>query len=157
METNREVKIAIIVGAIMLTACLVFFIFTRSGVEVEDMNLKVYKLHQKENGEGNEYRQCKIPTDQLVPIYKQYKRAAKLTEKSQVTGQQINGDYKLISGDNFIALDEEGYNLIYRSDTSRLYSFNSIIYDLVVEACAEEESEKDKTEKEEKPKEEAKK
>ena len=60
METNREIKIAIIVGAIMLTLCLVIFIFTKSDVEVEDMNLKVYKLYQKEDGEGNEYRQCKI-------------------------------------------------------------------------------------------------
>lgn len=137
METNREIKIAIIVGAIMLTLCLVIFIFTKSDVEVEDMNLKVYKLYQKEDGEGNEYRQCKIPTDELMSIYKQYKRAVNLKEDKQITGQ-INGNYKLISGENYIAFDAEQFDYIYRSDTGRLYTFSSTIYDLVKEACNEE-------------------
>lgn len=139
METNREIKIAIIVGIIMLTVCLVVFIFSKSDVEVEDMNLQVYKLYEKEDGSGNEYRQCHIPTDELVSIYNQYKRAVNLKEDKQIKGQ-INGNYKLISGENFIAFDAEQYDYVYRSDTQQLYSFNSTIYDLVKEACNSDEA-----------------
>ena len=136
MESNKEVKIAIIVGIIMITICLVIFIFYRAEANVETLNLKVYKLYDIEGTEDeHEYRECSATADEIVMLSKEYKRTQNLTENKQVTGKQINGNYKVIYEDEYIAFDAEGINYIYRSDTERLYSFNSKIYDYVTEIC----------------------
>ena len=136
MEANKEVKIAIIVGILMITICLIIFIFYRAEANVETLNLKVYKLYDIEGTEDeHEYRECNTTADDIIMLSKEYKRSQNLTENKQVIGKQINGNYKVIYDDEYIAFDANGTNYIYRSDTERLYNFNSKIYDYVTEIC----------------------
>ena len=103
MESNKEVKIAIIVGIIMITICLVIFIFYRAEANVETLNLKVYKLYDIEGTEDeHEYRECSATADEIVMLSKEYKRTQNLTENKQVTGKQINGNYRLGNSEYFI-------------------------------------------------------
>lgn len=137
MEQNKELKIAIIVGIIMITICLLVFIFYKANTDVQNIDLKVYKLFEKEDASGeHEYRECRITTDELIDIKYEYNRATSLTESNRVIGEQIMGEYKIISGENYIAFDiDEEKKLIYRGDTKYLYYFEGSLYDYAVNAC----------------------
>lgn len=136
MQTNREIKIAIVVGAIMLTACLLVFIFIKSertsNGNVNQVDIKVYKV----NEEKKTYEPCHITTDTLIQINSEFKRASRLTDSKRVIGKSINGTYRIDSGDNFIAFDaKKDENYIYRNDTKYLYEFDTELYNIVVKAC----------------------
>lgn len=136
MNTNKEVKIAISAGIIMITICLLIFIFFKSETKVENLDLKVYKLYEKQNDNTkHEYRECKITTDDLIKISKEYKRVKGLSDNDQVIGKKIMGNYKIISGEDYIAFDAEKEDYVYRSDTKRLYTFNSTIYEYIKNIC----------------------
>ncbi len=133
MQTNKEIKIAIIVGVIMITACILAFIYFKSGDNnINQIDIKVYKVNEEEKV----YEQCQISTDTLIQINNEYKRISRLTDSSRVKGQSITGTYKVVSGDNFIAFDlNEDKNYIYRGDTQYLYEFDSDLYNIVASAC----------------------
>lgn len=132
MQTDKEIKIAIIVGAIMITACIVAYIFYKSETNVNEIDLKVYKVNEKEKV----YEECHITTDTQIQLNSEFKRATKLNESSRVIGKSITGTYKIVSNDNYIAFDnKENEYYIYRGDTKYLYEFNSTIYDLVETTC----------------------
>lgn len=136
MNTNKEVKVAIAVGVIMITACLLIFIFNSAENNVEEINLGVYKLYEIEGKEGeHEYRKCRITTDELIYINKEYKKAFKLNEDDRVIGKQITGNYKLLVGDDYIAFDADDNTYVYRSDTKYLYEFNSDVQEYVKKTC----------------------
>lgn len=137
MENNKEIKIAIIVGLIMVTCCIIAFIFYKASTRVENIDVKVYKSHVIDATENKrEYRECVITTDILLAINKEYKRAMRLNDDQRVIGKQINGTYKLISGDTYIAFDfDEDTPYVYRGDTKKMYYFKSDIYKQVAEVC----------------------
>lgn len=132
MQTNKELKIAAIVGIIMITICIVTIIFYKADKTNNEINIQVYKVNQEEKT----YEQCNIPTDTIIQINSEYRRASKLTENQRVIGKQITGLYKVVSGENYIAFDgEKDKYYIYRGDTKYLYEFDSTLYDLVKKAC----------------------
>ena len=132
MQTNKELKIAIIVGIIMVTICILVIIFYNADKTNNDINVQVYKV----NEESKTYEQCSVPTDLLIQINSEYRRATNLSDNYRVIGQRINGTYKILSGDNYIAFDgEKDKNYVYRGDTKHLYEFDSSVYSLVIEAC----------------------
>ena len=137
MENNKEIKIAIIVALIMITCCIIAFIFYKAATKTEKIDVKVYKSHIIEGTENKtEYRECVISTDILLAINREYKRAMRLSDDQRVIGEQITGTYKLISGDNYIAFDfNEDKPFVYRGDTKKMYYFTSNIYKQVAEAC----------------------
>lgn len=136
MIENREVKIAIIVGIIMITVCLLAFIFSKSNnTTPELLDIKVYKLFNKEGSEDeHEYRACKINVDDIKAIQSEYNKIMRLSESKKTKGQ-INGDYKIMVEDKYIAFDADESNNVYRGDTSALYNYNSTIYEYVKKVC----------------------
>ena len=102
---NKEVKIAIIVGVIMITICLVAFIINKNSNKVENINLEIYKSYQLDT--GTEYIRCNVTTDELIKINKEYKKAVKLKEENKLVGKQITGTYMVRDGNNFIAFDDD--------------------------------------------------
>ena len=133
MQTNKELKIAIIVGAIMITSCILAFMYFKSGDKnLNQIDIKVYKA----NDETQTYEPCSINPNLLIQLNSEFNRAYRLSENSRVVGKTITGRYRVSSGTNFIAFDEKGEeNYIYRGDTKYLYSFSSDIYELVATAC----------------------
>lgn len=136
MVENKEVKIAIIVGIVMLTICLLTFIFYKSSTSKPGtIDIKVYKLYDKEGTEDeHEYRECTLTTDDIVAINTEYRKASRLSENDQAKGQ-INGNYKIVSGSDYIAFDGDDSNLVYRGSSKRLYNFDSSIYEYVKKVC----------------------
>ena len=97
-----------------------------------EIDIQVYKVNEKEKI----YERCSVPTDFLIQINSEYKRAGRLPESKRVIGQKITGLYKIVSGNDYIAFDgEKDKNYIYRGDTKYLYEFDSTMYNLVIEAC----------------------
>jgi len=139
MIENKEVKIALIVGMIMVTVCLLAIIFNKANTTSnKSIDLKVYKLYDKEgNKEEHEYRACSISTDDLITINSEFKKAQNLSEEKRLRGKQINGNYKIIANDYYIAFDGEEDAYVYRSDTGALYTFESPLYDYVKKICGE--------------------
>lgn len=137
MENNNEVKIAIIVGAIMLTICLVVFIFNKAEKqEVTNLDIKVYKLYElNAEEEEYEYRECSVATDDLITINKEFKKIYNLSAEKKATGKTIKGNYKIISQNDFIAFDAGEENLVYRSDLPAIFQYDTSLYELVKNIC----------------------
>lgn len=138
MVENKEVKIAVIVGIIMITICLLVFIFYKSGnnkVKTNTIDIRIFKLYDKEGTENeHEYRECSVSTDDRITINTEYRKAIKLSDSNKTKGQ-IKGNYKIMSGNDFVAFDGDDSNLIYRSDSKGLYNFDSSIYEYVKKVC----------------------
>lgn len=132
---NKEVKIAIIVGVIMITICLVAFIINKNSNKVENINLEIYKSYQLDT--GTEYIRCNVTTDELIKINKEYKKAVKLKEETKLVGKQITGTYMVRDGNNFIAFDDDS-KLIYVSANGiqAIFEWNSSIYEIVSGTCS---------------------
>lgn len=139
MEENKEVKIAIIVGIIMITICIIMFITVKSKNKVNNIDVKVYKLYESTNDKGEteyQYRPCTINnTDTTIEIYKETAKALKLTEDSLIVGKQIKGEYKVEYNGKMIAFDISDDQLVYLNETQKLYKFNSDIYEKVKNVC----------------------
>jgi hypothetical protein len=137
MQTNKELKVAIIVGVIMVTICILAFIYVKSERTANTNNLnqidiKVYKVNEEEKS----YVPCHITTDNLIQINSEFNKAYRLKETSRVVGKSITGTYRVQSGEKWVAFDlNEKEQYIYRGDTKYLYEFKSELYDIVSKAC----------------------
>lgn len=131
MRTNKELKIALVVGAFMILFCLIMVLInSTSNKEIE---LKVYKNVQINGQRG--YKECSVPKTILEEINTEFDKAKKLDNTKIVETHQIQGTYKLISGKRSIAFDDDGRKEIYNIEENRLYSFDSTIYTLVTTVC----------------------
>lgn len=133
MKSNTEVKIAIVVAAIMITFCLVIFIVKKAEEpEYNNVELHIYKI----NEEDNTYYECSAVTDDIQNMYKDFDNIMSLPDSRKVTGGQINGTYRVNSTNSFIAFDADGSNYVYRGDTTAIYKYNSPLYKYVVDLCS---------------------
>ena len=141
MENNREVKIAIIVGIIMITICLLAFIYYKASTNVEEINIKVYKNYTTE--EGRAYYECSISTEDLLTVNNEYKRITNLRNTTSITGGSIKGTYMISTGDEYIAFDAEDNNYVYvlANGKQAIYDISSTAYDIVKKACSVMDSE----------------
>lgn len=143
-QTNTEVKAAIIVAIIMVTAILIAIIFTKEETATNTIDLHVYKLYDVEGSKDQHvYRECSMTTDDLIKLYSEYRKITKLSDTYRRSGETINGDYKIVSGNEFIAFDSpensENSNKVYRSDNTAIYMYNSNIYKLAEDLCTQSE------------------
>lgn len=139
MKTNNEIKIAIAVGVIMITAILIAIIYSKQEAATNSIDLKILKLYEVEGSKDQHvYRECHVTTDDVINLYKEYRKIEKLTNSNKVTGERITGNYKVIKGDEYIAFDG-GTNRVYKSDSKAIYMFDSSIYKDVVELCTKSE------------------
>lgn len=136
MENNKEVKIAIVVGIIMITICLLAFIFYKSSTNVQEINLKVYKNYTTE--EGRAYHECTITTEDLITINNEYNRITNLRDSNALKGASINGTYMIRNGDEYIAFDATEENLVYvmANGKQSIYELTSTAYDIVKKSCS---------------------
>lgn len=131
MRTNKELKIAAIVGAIMIIICILMIsIFSN---DYDKADIAVYK-NMEINGQRG-YVPCTVPETVLKEIYVEFKKTKALDEDDLVDQDRINGDYKIISGEKFIAFDKESNNTVYISEENKLYTFESSIYENVINTC----------------------
>lgn len=135
MENNKEVKIAIVVGIIMITISLLAIIIHNSNTKIEEVSLKVYKNYTTED--GREYRECTLTTDELISIKREYNKATNINEDKKLTGQTITGTYMIKDGDEYIAFDADDSNKVYVLANSKqaIYSLDSTMYETVKKAC----------------------
>ncbi len=134
MTNNKEIKIAIVVGAIMLTICFVIVVSNMSTKKSNQTatEIKVYKHY--DDGETKEYRECTVTTDELVNINNEFNSIKLLDDEDKFPGTSINGTYRITKNDDFIAFDGDN-NLVYRGDTQALYLYKSDIYEYVANIC----------------------
>lgn len=149
MENNKEIKIAIIVGALMLTACLVAYIFYKSSTKVENIDIKVYKNYTTEDGRA--YYECNISTEDLLTINSEYKRLTNLKKSESIKGASITGTYMIRNGEDYIAFDATESNLVFFNinGNQAIYELTSTMYDIVKNACSVMDSKYQTTETEE--------
>ena len=135
MENNKEVKIAIIVGIIMITICLLAIIIHNSNNKTEEISLKVYKNYTTED--GREYRECSLTTDELITVKREYNKITKIDEEKKLTGQTITGTYMVKDGDEYIAFDADEENKVYvlANGKKAIYSISSSVFETVKTAC----------------------
>lgn len=137
MQTNKELKIAIIVGIIMVTICILAFLYVKSertsyANKYNQIDIQVYKV----NEEAKTYVPCHISTETLIQINSEFNRAYRLKDSSRVVGKSITGTYRVQAGNKWIAFDlNEEAKYVYRGDTKYLYEFNSNLYEIVAKAC----------------------
>lgn len=142
MESNKEIKIALVVGAVMLTICIVAFIINYRNLhpKLSTLDIKVYKhvMLNEETKQGT-YVECTLPTDELAKANIEFKKIMNLEDDKKVQStlnNTINGDYKITSGSNFIAFDISDNQLVYRSDTTALYGYRSSLFENVERLCS---------------------
>ena len=132
MQTNKELKIALIVGMIMITICAVVFIFYKSDSNSNEIDIKVYKVNEEEKV----YEPCVVPQEKAMQIFAEYKSATRLSENNRVVGKKITGKYKVMSGNDYIAFDgEKEKDYVFRGDTQYMYEYKTTLYDIVKEIC----------------------
>lgn len=134
MTNNKEIKIAIAVGVIMLTICFVIVVSgasTKKAIQ-NASEIKVYKHYN--DGEKQEYHECNITTNDLVNINNEYNSILQLDEEDKYPGASINGTYRITKGTSFIAFDGTD-NLVYRGDTEAIYIYQTDLYEYVANLC----------------------
>lgn len=131
MRTNKELKIAAVVGALMIVICLIVVLVNTSPNTKAD--IKVYKNVEIEGQRG--YLECSVPESILGEINTEFNKAKNLTTTDLAESHQIQGTYKIVSGKESIAFDDDDKNEIYDIDNKKLYSFKSTIYELVTTVC----------------------
>ena len=131
MKTNSELKIAAVVGAIMIIICLVVILMNNTSNE--EISLKV--LINKEIDGQRGYLECSVPESILGEINTEFKKAIKLDSSQIAQRHQIQGKYKVMSDKASIAFDNDEDNEVYVIEDKQLYNFKSTIYDLVISVC----------------------
>jgi len=133
----------LIIGSIALIIVIIVgvLIFAPKGEQkdyvTEDLDeVKVYIHHEKTDDEDGYYSACSVDTENLLKIKNEFDKALKLEDSALSETSSINGEYKVIvDDDEFIAFDNDDSNTIYISTKNDLYTFESDIYDLVVNTC----------------------
>ena len=131
MKSRLELKIAAVVGVIMLLICL--FVLTKQHAKKNEVvDLKVYKHIENEQQRG--YVECIITTEELSKINKEMKKVENLNDSTLLRGT-IEGNYKIVIGDNFYAFDKVDDNFIFRSSDKELHAFEGETFEIVVNRC----------------------
>lgn len=135
MKNHKEVKIAIALGAIMLTTFIVIMIIYNSNQkDVLESDISIFKHYDTKGENKGEYYECNMSSEDATHIYNEFKRAKLLTDKDKVPGQTIIGKYKIVNGNEYLAFDDNS-NFIFRGDTQTLYAFSSDVYNYVIQLC----------------------
>ena len=70
-----------------------------------------------------------------LKVRNDFNKIVKLTDQNLLNGKKINGDYKVIVEDKFIAFDKEHDNSVYIEEYNGIYEFKGNIYDIVIKNC----------------------
>ena len=132
MSTNKELKIAAIVGGIMIIVCLLLVAIFQNKNEV---NIEVHKhVAVEEDGHGY-WDNCDVPSSILQEINTEYKKAIAIKDLTKEVSGTIEGNYRIILDDQMIVFDNKTDKVFYNSKTNKLYTFDSTMYELVINSC----------------------
>lgn len=131
MNNKRELKIAAVVGALMIIICLIIFISTQETKKTP--SVQVYKNVELNGQRG--YIPCEVPNSILLEISSEIQKAKQLTSANEVEMNRINGTYKIVLGNTSFAFDDSESKKIYSIENNKLYNFESTIYSLVITMC----------------------
>ena len=138
LDNKNLILGSIAVIAVVIVAIVLFFPkneMAQTDNKLEDV--KVYIHHEKTKETQGYYSECNLSTEDLVKVRNAYNKINKINEESLVTGVSINGDYKVIVNDKFIAFDKKHNNQVYYNDINGIFNYKSDIYDIVIKACEE--------------------
>ncbi len=145
---SKEVKIAIILGVILVTISLLIIIVS-GNKNTQEIDLKVYKLERIDGdtskkavgeikAEDYQYVECKVNTDEMIEIYRDLKKVYSLDESKVVSNKKIVGYYKVVSKSRSYAFDIAEKNddqIIFRGDTELLYKYDSPTLKTIENIC----------------------
>ena len=135
-DSKNLILASIAIIAVVLVALVLFF--SKDGKNEINNNLdkvKVYIHHEKTEKEKGYYSECNLSTEDLVKVRNDFNKIVKLTDQNLLNGKKINGDYKVIVEDKFIAFDKEHDNSVYIEEYNGIYEFKGNIYDIVIKNC----------------------
>ena len=70
-----------------------------------------------------------------MSIKKEFKRVTSISESKAVAGKTIEGSYKVVIDDNYIAFDNTEDKLVYNGNKNMLFNISTSIYKTVIDAC----------------------
>lgn len=136
MKDNKELKIAAIVGAIMVIFCIVMIIYAsnNSGVKEQEKLLKnSFMVYKNTTIDGKRaYVPCEGDAN-LIEIQEEFSKIKTATEES--TDTNITGTYRVGTEKDFIAFDEDHKNNVFIKSKNKLFNIESDLYDKVIEMC----------------------
>ena len=137
MEDNKNLILGSIAIIVVVLVALILFLPKdgRNEAKTEIDNVKVYIHHEKTEDKEGYYSECKLSTEDLVKVRNDYDKMHLISMDNLVTNKSINGDYKVVVDDSFIAFDKEHDNTFYLSGNDSLYTYKSDIYDLIIKDC----------------------
>ena len=134
MDTKKQINIAICVFCIMVLICVIVYITQTRNNKGEDLTIVVYKYDEATQA----YYPCGLSTEDALTIKKEIQKVKLLTEKNQSEKTQINGNYKIMYGENdneFVAFDNNEDNILYSGKQTRIYNFTSKMYNIAINTC----------------------
>ncbi len=136
MDSKNLIMGSIAIIVVVILGVLIFL--PKNGanavsVDLSDVEVFVHK-EKTEETEGY-YYPCSLSTEDLIKVKNEFTKAYKVNEESIVTGKSINGDYKVVVGEKFIAFDKENEGIMYLGSLNNLYSVESGLYNIVIKAC----------------------
>ena len=133
---QNQIMLVVAIGFIVMTISIALAYSSKVKPNVNALDIKVYKSHLDDRYEsGHVYRECSVATDVLRSLVNEFNKSYQLTEENRVPNKQINGTYKLIYNDKFIAFDNADDNIVYLGSNDALYAFESTMYQKVIEYC----------------------
>lgn len=136
MKTKKEIHIAIGVALLMILICVVICLVQINSNKANELNIKVYKLYEVEDSETEHvYKECRISTEDQITLKKEFKRATSISESKAVVGRSINGSYKIVIDDNYIAFDNEEDKIVFDGEKNKLFNLSSSMYEIVINSC----------------------
>ena len=132
----------VILGSVAIIGVILFalVLFAPKGkesqaIKIDTSKIKVYKHVEKTETKAGYYTECKLATDDLVTVKHEFDKAYELDDDYIMETKKINGDYKVIIDNKYLAFDKENNNVLYLNVNNHLYYFESKMYDTVIEAC----------------------
>lgn len=135
MKQNQMILMGAIAFVIVVGALAVAYA-NKVKPDTKALDIKVYKSHIDDSYEsGHVYRECNIDSGVLAELVQEFNKSYKLSDSQMVSNKSINGTYKLIYNNKFVAFDNADDNIIYLGSKDALYTFKSSIYQKVIDYC----------------------
>lgn len=137
MDDNKNLILgSIAIIAVVLVALILFMPKDKNNETKTDIdNVKVYIHHEKTKEKEGYYSECKLSTEDLIKVRNEFDKLSHMSMDNILVDSKINGDYKVVVEDNYIAFDKKHNNSVYISGFDAMFSFKSELYDIVINRC----------------------
>ena len=137
MKDNKEIKIAAIVGTLMLIFCVIMISYASNNdgakKEQEEYLKNSFMVYKNTTIDG---KRAYVPCEGTInknELQEEYNKIITATEKSKTTN--ITGTYRVGTEKEFIAFDEKHNNTVFIKSKNDLFTIESDLYDKVIEMC----------------------